>query len=232
MGQLIASTANEQLKKHILHYLNDNTCKYMYYLYCLVNKLFAGSLLGNRKWEASAFWMKWKHSHLLTSKSEQSHALKTYAIEILVLDIAWLNCGPEQWVSALTEWEFSPRKAHNHRGDQSVWSKRTWPPLSGWIKRERLCEKLLHLRLILRHPDRSLHTRWAHWVHSSRTSTACDTVICTVNKRQVFVIKFTPEGRHSGPPFCLQAFSILGILLWISKVCKCVHVKDSKSTRC
>lgn len=32
-----------------------------------------------------------------------------------------------------------------------------------------------------------------------------------------------------GLPF---VFSILGILLWILKVCKCVHVKDCKSTRC
>lgn len=51
-------------------------------------------------------------------------------------------------------------------------------------------------------------------------------------KGRYFVIKFTPEGRLCGPPFCFQAFSILGILLWILKVCKCVHVKDSKSTRC
>lgn len=32
--------------------------------------------------------------------------------------------------------------------------------------------------------------------------------------------------------FCFQAFSFVGILLWILEVCKCVHVKASWSTRC
>lgn len=114
----------------------------MYYLYCSVNKPFVVSVTVNAR-QALYGW----------TESTFSHALKT--IEKLVLDLSWLNCGPERWVTALTEWKSSPGKAHNHGGPIGMVEKR--PDIIS--QDEQALRKRLHLRLILRCPDRSLHTK-------------------------------------------------------------------------
>lgn len=142
-------------------------------------------------------------------KSQPSHALESYAAEILVLDLLWLNCGPEQPISALTFKDFSPKKAHNHKGPISVVKKDL--TFSHWLNRERERE---------RRSGSFLSADWSSDVQTGPFTpdepielTApghprCEIQLCTVHERHVFVMKFTPEGCHCGPPFCFQAFSI------------------------
>lgn len=185
----------------------------MYYLYCLAHKmliLFAASVSATENVRKVLYG--WTESSL--------------ALEILVLDLSWLNCGPERWVSALTEREFSPGKAHNHRGPISVAEKDLTSSLSGWTERG-ACESFFS-------SDWSSAVRTGPLTPDESTAPGhprCETHTAMYSAWKAGIL-FTPEGRHCGPPFCFQAFSILGILLWILKVCKCVHVKDSKSTRC
>lgn len=119
-----------------------------------------------------------------------------YAAEILALDLG-LNCGPEQWVSALIVWELSTTT-----GGQSVWSDRTLPLR---MNRVRQCESFFT-------SDWSSDVQTGPLTPDKRIGSAapghprCETQLCTVHERQVFVIKFTPEGRHCGPPFCVQHF--------------------------
>lgn len=145
------------------------------------------------------------HDNPKWDKSQPPDALESYAIKILVLDLSWLNCGPEQRVSALTFGDSSPRKAHNHKGPISVVKKGLTS--SHWPNRERQSGSLLSA-------DWSLDVQTGPFTPDEPIrSTApghprCEIQLYTVHERQVFVMKFTPEGCHCGPPFCFQAFSI------------------------
>lgn len=91
---------------------------------------------------------------------------------------------------------------HITTAGQSVWSDRTLPlrmnrvrrresfSSSGWCSDVRTGPLTSNKRIKSAAPG---HPR-------------CETQLCTVHERQVFVIKFTPGGRHCGPPFCVQHF--------------------------
>lgn len=117
--------------------------------------------------------------------------------ETVALDLR-LKCGPELWVSASIE---SGGK-HTTTAGQSVWSDRTLPLRMNRVRR----------RESFSSSGWSSDVRTGPLTSNKRTGSAapghprCETQLCTVHERQVLVIKFTPGGRHCGPPFCVQHF--------------------------
>lgn len=112
------------------------------------------------------------HDNPSWDKSQPSHWLESYAIS---RDLTvGLSNRCQHW-----QWDFSPRKAHNHKGPISVVKKDLTS--SHWPNSEAQW-KLLEHRLILRYPDRSLHTRWAHRIDGSRTSKVWNTAMYSARK--------------------------------------------------
>lgn len=167
-------------------------------------------------------------------KSQPSHALESYAAEILVLDLLWLNCGPEQPISALTFRDFRPRKAHNHKGPISVVKKDL--TFSHWLNRERERERgeveaswvQIDPQMSRQVPSHQMSP--SSWQLQDIQGVKYSYVQCT--KGMYLSWSLHLRDATVGLPFVFRHSAFLGIRLWILKVCKCVHVKASKSTRC
>ena len=195
--------------------------------------------LGNRKREADASQTDWRpEPSQFSDKTKLNHVMHWKHYETLALDLSWPNCRPGRRVSAPTEREFCPGESTEPQAANQCGQK--GPELCSWTAQGEVSWKLLQLRLILRRPDRSLHTRWAHRCSAAPGHKRCDTRLCTVHGRQVFVRSVHLGGGVAAgpPPFVFRHSAFLGILLWISNVCTsvcvcvCVCVKASESTRC
>lgn len=111
------------------------------------------------------------------------------------VDIAWLNCGARTMSECWQKWESSPRKAHNHGEPISADEMKLTSSLR--VNRDTLW-KLLQPRLILRRPDRSLHTRWASQVHYSGTSKVWNIAMYKCTKGRYLSLSLHPQ-KATGP---------------------------------
>lgn len=144
----------------------------------------------------------WTEStYFLTNKSQPSHELKTYATEILDLDLR-RSLMTQLWAWAMGVSIDRVGVKHITTGGQSVWSEWTWPLGMNGVRR---CESFSSsdwssdVQTVPLTPDERIGS-------TAPGHPRCETQLCTVHERQVYVIKFTPEGRHCGPPFCVQHF--------------------------